>query len=117
MTPATIADMKKKIQNLKKRKNVEEGASTSVWAGIFIFFHSFKFWFSFFIFNYSKKPVAPELEDKSGLYLENCSISVEKETTAQVYEVMAGHLKYALNPESAEKLWILSEQIVAEASA
>jgi hypothetical protein len=56
------------------------------------------------------------LDDKGGLYLENCTISKEGESREKIYEVMFGYLPYSMNPESVEKLWNLSEQIVKEHS-
>jgi hypothetical protein len=60
--------------------------------------------------------VAPEFEKKGGLYLENCAVSVLKESPEKLYETFSGHLSYVFNPESVEKLWNLSEQILKEHS-
>jgi hypothetical protein len=62
-------------------KTPEQGASTSVWAA-----------------------VGPELEGVGGLYLENCAQA--EPWSAQV--PLAGVMDYALNPDSAERLWALS---------
>lgn len=66
-------------------KTTEQGASTSIWAA-----------------------VGDELEGIGGLYLEDCAQAVpwSKENPR------AGVRDYALNPESAERLWALSEQTV-----
>ena len=69
--------------------------------------------FSIFVI---QKAVAPELEGKGGLYLENCMISKEGESQAKIYEAMFGYMPYAMNPKSVDKLWSLSKQIVAEHS-
>lgn len=62
-------------------KSTEQGAATSVWAAL-----------------------APELEGKGGMYLEDCA-------QAQAWSEanpMQGVLLHALDPESAERLWDLS---------
>jgi NAD(P)-dependent dehydrogenase (short-subunit alcohol dehydrogenase family) len=67
-------------------KTPEQGASTSVWAA-----------------------VGPELEGIGGLYLENCA-QAEPWTEATPWQ---GVMPHALNPESADRLWALSEQTVS----
>ncbi len=67
-------------------KSVEQGAATSVWAA-----------------------TAPELADKGALYLENCQIAVPAEPGQG-----GGVEAYALDPETAERLWRLSEQLVGQ---
>ena len=62
-------------------KTPEQGASTSVWAA-----------------------VGPELEGIGGLYLENCAEAAPWTAEAP----MAGVMPYALDPESAERLWGVS---------
>ena len=75
--------------NLNPRfKNQEQGASTSIWAA-----------------------VASELENKGGLYLENCSIA-EKKSVADVYKDFSGLVEYAIDPVKADKLWELSEKLI-----
>lgn len=66
-------------------KSVPAGAATQVWA-----------------------ITSPELEGKGGLYLENCGIGEISD------EPVGGYAAYATDPESAEKLWQLSEQLVGE---
>lgn len=90
MDQATIEGIKTRF---KKWKSLEQGASTTVWAA-----------------------VAPEFENVGGLYLENCTISKQGESREKIYEVMFGYMPYVMNPESVEKLWTLSEQIVKEHS-
>ncbi len=69
--------------NLNPRfKSPEQGAATSVWAAL-----------------------APELEGVGGLYLENCNQAVPW-TEANPFEGVQPH---ALDPESAERLWAVSE--------
>ncbi|MCA3709730.1 MAG: SDR family NAD(P)-dependent oxidoreductase [Phenylobacterium sp.] len=65
-------------------KTPEQGASTSVWAA-----------------------VARELEGVGGLYLENCQEAVPWTPEAPFIGVMP----HALDPEGAERLWVLSLQV------
>ena len=67
-------------------KNTEQGASTSVWAA-----------------------VGPELEGVGGLYLEDCAEAApwSKENP------YSGFMRYAVDPDGAERLWALSEETVA----
>jgi NAD(P)-dependent dehydrogenase (short-subunit alcohol dehydrogenase family) len=64
-------------------KSPEQGAATSVWAAL-----------------------APELEGVGGLYLENCAQALPW-TESNPFE---GVMPHALDPESAERLWIVSEE-------
>ena len=67
-----------------KFKTLEQGASTTVWAA-----------------------VAPELEEVGGKYFEDCQfskLSTPEATAAEHY----GYLEYAVNLDSALKLWDLS---------
>lgn len=68
-------------------KSVEAGAATSCYSA-----------------------TAPELEGKGGIYLEDCHIAEEMTDTT----VRRGVRPYALDPESAEKLWALSEKLVGQ---
>lgn len=89
-----------KISTNPHFKTVEQGASTSVWAA-----------------------VAPELEGKGGLYLENCAISheVQAEEMAKARAkgfgegIPTGYLAYALNEENAKKLWTATEEMIERA--
>ncbi|CAF1227591.1 unnamed protein product [Rotaria sordida] len=67
-------------------KNVEQGASTSVYAAL-----------------------APNLDKYGGEYLEDCAIS-QGVNSNQIYSGMGSH---AVDMEAAERLWKLSEQMVA----
>ncbi len=67
-------------------KNVEQGAATSVYAAL-----------------------APDLNNHGGEYLEDCAISTGV-NTEQTYFGMAPH---SVDMEAAERLWKLSEQMVA----
>ena len=69
-------------------KTVEQGAATSVWAA-----------------------VAPELEGVGGLYLQDCQEAVEIDPTQPQ---LGGYMPYARSPESAERLWSVTEQMIAE---
>jgi NAD(P)-dependent dehydrogenase (short-subunit alcohol dehydrogenase family) len=67
-------------------KNVEQGASTSVYTAL-----------------------APELDNHGGEYLENCAIS-QGVNPDKTFWGMGAH---SVDMESAERLWKLSEQMVA----
>ncbi|CAF3612667.1 unnamed protein product [Rotaria sp. Silwood1] len=68
-------------------KNIEQGASTSVYAAL-----------------------APELDNHGGEYLENCAISQGVNPDMTTFWGMGAH---AVEMESADRLWKLSEQLVA----
>jgi NAD(P)-dependent dehydrogenase (short-subunit alcohol dehydrogenase family) len=70
-----------------KFKPVEAGAATSVWAA-----------------------TSPDLEGKSGLYLEDCQIGLPAEGSGGA----GGFAAYAIDPEAAKKLWTLSEDLIGE---
>lgn len=67
-------------------KTPEQGAATSVWAAI-----------------------APELEGLGGLYLEDCAIAQPWLANDNPEH---GYLPYALDPDGAQRLWSLSENLV-----
>lgn len=69
-------------------KSVPQGAATSVWAA-----------------------VATELADKSGLYLEDCQVSVPR---GEGVSSSVGFEPYAVDPERAAALWELSESLVGQ---
>ena len=68
-------------------KNVEQGASTSVYAAL-----------------------APELDNHGGEYLENCAVSQGVNTDPTQFWGMGPH---AIDMQAAERLWKLSEEMVA----
>ena len=68
-------------------KSVEAGAATSVWACL-----------------------APELEGQGGLYLEDCHVAAQKESE----HAAEGYSSWAMDRETAQKLWAVSEQAVGE---
>jgi NAD(P)-dependent dehydrogenase (short-subunit alcohol dehydrogenase family) len=71
-------------------KTPAQGAATSVWAA-----------------------VGEELRDRGGLYLEDC-----QEAKAWTQEnPMQGYLPYARSTENADRLWVLSEELVAGGAA
>ncbi len=70
-------------------KTLEAGASTTVWAA-----------------------VSEDLNEKGGLYLENCVISKEVDSVEEIYKNMFGYMPYATNQEGVDKLWEISEKIV-----
>jgi NAD(P)-dependent dehydrogenase (short-subunit alcohol dehydrogenase family) len=67
-------------------KSTEQGAATSIWAA-----------------------VAPELEGLGGRYLENCRIAKPWSDDHPT----SGVKSYAVDPKSAERLWSVSESLVA----
>jgi NAD(P)-dependent dehydrogenase (short-subunit alcohol dehydrogenase family) len=71
-----------------RMKTIEQGAATSVWAA-----------------------VAPELDNVSGRYLEDCTIAKPWSDDRP----MSGVKAYALDPAKAERLWSVSEEIVSQA--
>ncbi len=66
-------------------KTVEQGAATSTFAA-----------------------TAPELEGRGGIYLEDCHVAAINDAP----DALDGVKSYALDPESAERLWQLSERMV-----
>jgi NAD(P)-dependent dehydrogenase (short-subunit alcohol dehydrogenase family) len=68
-----------------KFKTVESGAATSVWAA-----------------------TAPELEGRSGLYLEDCHVADQ----ATEDGVQVGYSSWAMDPAAATRLFALSEELV-----
>src|SRR5713226_4398578 len=70
-----------------KFKSVEAGAATSVFAA-----------------------TAPELEGRGGLYLEDCHVAAVNDAP----DALDGVKSYALDPQSAERLWVVSENLVGE---
>jgi NAD(P)-dependent dehydrogenase (short-subunit alcohol dehydrogenase family) len=68
-------------------KTSAQGAATSVWAA-----------------------VAPELAAVSGRYLEDCGIA----EVAAGPRALTGYAPHAMDPDAAERLWQLSEDIVGE---
>jgi len=67
-------------------KSIPAGAATTVWAA-----------------------TSSELEDRGGLYLEDCRIA-EPEAPG----VSGGYCAHAVDPEAAERLWSLSEELIGE---
>jgi hypothetical protein len=67
-------------------KNVEQGASTSVYAAL-----------------------APELDGQGGEYLEDCVINRQVDEDKTKYSGLAPH---SMDMKAAERLWTLSEQMV-----
>ena len=70
-----------------KFKSVEAGAATSVFSA-----------------------TAPELEGRGGLYLEDCHVAAVNDAP----DALDGVKSYALDPQSAERLWEVSEKLVGE---
>jgi hypothetical protein len=79
------------IERFGRVKSTEQGAATSVWAA-----------------------VGSELDGKGGLYLEDCVVSIQKDDVADIYKTMFGYMPYAVNPESVNKLWDISEKLTKE---
>ena len=53
----------------------------------------------------------PELEGRGGLYLEDCSIGEPDQGQGTG---STGYAAYALDPELADRLWSLSEDLVGQ---
>jgi NAD(P)-dependent dehydrogenase (short-subunit alcohol dehydrogenase family) len=73
-------------------KTIPQGASTQVWAA-----------------------VAPEFENQGGLYLNDNQIGKES-TIAEIMKTEVGYRPHALDPETATKLWDLTEKEIQVAS-
>jgi len=69
-------------------KTVEQGAATTVWAA-----------------------VAPELRGVGAKYLDNCAIAQPWTGPGEV--PFGFYAPYALDPDHAERLWVLSEKLTA----
>jgi len=69
-------------------KNAEQGAATSVWAA-----------------------TAPELQGHGGLYLEDCNEAVPSPEGERRY----GHVPHIRDRAVAERLWAVSEAMLAQA--
>ncbi len=82
-----MADRAKERKKKSKIKSIPEGAATSVYAA-----------------------TAPELEGRGGLYLEDVHVA-EQNDDELAGEGVRG---YALDPDSARRLWALSEKIVGQ---
>ncbi|MGA5537956.1 SDR family NAD(P)-dependent oxidoreductase [Mycolicibacterium nivoides] len=82
----------------RDRKTPEQGASTSVWAA-----------------------TSPQLDDLGGVYLQNNDVApleditepLTLDITAGPMETTVGVTRYAVDPESAQRLWELSEKLTA----
>ena len=74
-----------------REKTIQQGASTSVWAA-----------------------VAPELENMSGVYLEDCEIGETRTKDDVNMQVSKGCMYFALDSENAKKLWLVTEKMIAE---
>ncbi|QBD80828.1 SDR family NAD(P)-dependent oxidoreductase [Ktedonosporobacter rubrisoli] len=71
-------------------KTPEQGAATSIWAA-----------------------VAPELAGIGGRYLEDCNEAGPHDSSEnQLTEAFHGYMPYALDPERAERLWQVSQDLV-----
>jgi NAD(P)-dependent dehydrogenase (short-subunit alcohol dehydrogenase family) len=66
-------------------KSIPAGAATSVWAA-----------------------TSPDLDGRGGLYLEDCQLGQPEQGGS------GGYSEYALEPQAAEALWRLSEELVGE---
>ncbi|MDE0884240.1 MAG: SDR family NAD(P)-dependent oxidoreductase [Myxococcota bacterium] len=90
LTPADIQDLMSRAapgDSPPSFKTVEAGAATSVWAA-----------------------TSDSLENRGGLYCENCHVA----EPATDDDSISGVAAYALNSESARRLWTLSEGWVGE---
>ena len=89
MTPDDIAEIQKRATTPGGFvwKKVPAGAATSVWAA-----------------------TAPELEGQGGLYLEDCHIAPKRTSD----DDEGGYEAWARDPETARRLWTVSEELVGE---
>ena len=89
LTEEQSAALLKRVQESDSEfawKTIEQGAATSCWAA-----------------------TAPDVEGKGGVYCEDCHVAeVDNHSAA------GGVRSYALNQDSAETLWSLSEELVGE---
>jgi NAD(P)-dependent dehydrogenase (short-subunit alcohol dehydrogenase family) len=80
------------IDPAKNQKTVEQGAATSVWCA-----------------------TSPQLDNRGGVYCHNCDIAplVTEELAANPIGSMAlGVMPHAVDPQAAERVWSLSEQLL-----
>ena len=70
-------------------KNIPQGAATSCWAA-----------------------TAPDLEGQGGVYCEDCHVAELDDSSAD-----GGVRSYALDPQAADQLWMISEQMTGETFA
>ena len=89
MTADDLHDLQSRMPGGKgfQFKSIEAGAATSVWAA-----------------------TAPELEGKGGLYLEDCHLSRPRRGN----DDEEGYEAHAVDPDAAERLWHVSEEMVGE---
>jgi hypothetical protein len=73
--------------NSQHWKTPEQGAATSIWAA-----------------------VDPELEGIGGRYLEDCQVAAPYDPAGG--NEFHGYMPYALDPERAERLWTISQDLV-----
>ena len=81
-----MAQMQKNSGGNAALKSVPQGAATSCYAA-----------------------TAPELDGQGGVYLEDCHVAAVDD------EDMAGSVRsYAIDPDTADKLWAVSEKLVGD---
>ncbi|MEE9432710.1 MAG: oxidoreductase [Sphingorhabdus sp.] len=90
LTPEDIAGLMARMEENSgdgpMMKNVEQGAATSCYAA-----------------------TAPELKGQGGVYLEDCHVANMDDS-----DPSGGVRSYAIDPENAEKLWAVSEEMVGQ---
>ena len=71
-------------------KTPEQGAATSVWCA-----------------------TSPQLDGKGGVYCVDCDIAevIEREALEGLHQVLNGVIPWAIDPDTAERLWQLSEEM------
>jgi hypothetical protein len=76
----------------KNIKTVEQGAATSIWCA-----------------------TSPQLDENGGVYCENCDIAVladeDSPLNLQDSSKQSGVMRYAVDPDAANRLWDISEQL------
>jgi hypothetical protein len=56
---------------------------------------------------------SPQLDGKGGVYCVDCDIAevIDRETLEGLYQVLNGVIPWAIDPDAAERLWQLSEEM------
>jgi NAD(P)-dependent dehydrogenase (short-subunit alcohol dehydrogenase family) len=87
MDQADFEHIRQRSGGSLKLKTTESGAATSIYAA-----------------------TAPELEGRGGLYLEDCHVAEVDDAP----EAREGVRSYAVDPETAKRLWTLSEELIGQ---
>ena len=90
IVPARTPEKARASMSGMPRVETEQGAATSVWCA-----------------------TSPQLDGKGGVYCVDCDIAevIEREAQEGLYQVLNGVIPWAIDPDSAERLWQLSEEM------